>query len=112
MQSSKEFLSSVKSIAAGFMKRVAIVPDEILEVKEGEGKIVNYNGKKVGVYKDDKGDYFCINPVCSHLKCGVSFNEAEKTWDCQCHGSRYDIKGNILEGPTVKPLDKVTINLK
>ncbi len=112
LQSSREFLSSVKSIAAGFMKRVAIVPDEILEVKEGEGKIVNYNGKKVGVYKDNKGDYFCINPVCSHLKCGVSFNEAEKTWDCQCHGSRYDIKGNILEGPTVRPLDKVKINIK
>ena len=109
LQSSKEFLSSVASITAGFLKRIAVVPDEILEVKEGEGKIVNYNGKKVGVYKDEKGDYFCINPVCSHLKCGVSFNEAEKSWDCQCHGSRFDIKGNILEGPTVRPLDKVTI---
>jgi len=112
MQSSTEFLSSVKSIAAGFLKRIAIVYDEIPDVNVGEGKIVNYNGKKVGVYKDEEGDYFCINPVCSHLKCALSFNEAEKTWDCQCHGSRYDIKGNILEGPAVHPLDKIKIKKK
>lgn len=108
-QSAKEFFSSIKSITTAFAKRLAPAPDELMEVEEGEGKIVNYKGKKVGVYKDDKGDYFCINPVCGHLKCSLSFNEAEKTWDCPCHGSRYDIKGNILEGPTVKPLDKISI---
>lgn len=112
LQSSKEFLSSTKSIAAGFLKRIAIVPDEILNVETGKGKIVNYNGQKVGVYKNEEGDYFCINPVCAHLKCALSFNEAEKTWDCQCHGSRYDIKGNILEGPTVYPLDKIRFKKK
>lgn len=109
-QSAKEFFSSVASITKGFAKRLAPAPDELFEVEMGKGKIINYKGKKVGVYKDDKGDYFCINPVCAHLKCSLSFNEAEKTWDCPCHGSRYDIKGNILEGPTVKPLDKIRIN--
>ena len=86
--------------------------DEILNVEAGKGKIVNYDGRKVGVYKNEEGDYFCINPVCAHLKCALSFNEAEKTWDCQCHGSRYDIKGNILEGPTVRPLDKIRLKKK
>jgi glycine/D-amino acid oxidase-like deaminating enzyme/nitrite reductase/ring-hydroxylating ferredoxin subunit len=108
-QSAKEFLSSITSISKAFLKRIAPVPDELLEVNIGEGKIINYNGKKVGVYKNENEDYFCINPVCAHLKCSLSFNEAEKTWDCPCHGSRYDIKGNILEGPTVKPLDKISI---
>ncbi len=112
LQSSKEFLTSAKRVAAGFLKRIAIVSDEILEVNVGEGKIVNYNGKKVGVYKNEQGDYFCINPVCSHLKCALSFNEAENTWDCQCHGSRFDIRGNILEGPAVLPLDKIKIKAK
>lgn len=111
-QSAKEFFSSIKSITKSFAKRLAPAPEELLEVESGEGKIVNYNGKKVGVYKDKKGDYFCINPVCAHLKCSLSFNEAEKTWDCPCHGSRYDIKGNILEGPTVKPLDRISIRNK
>ena len=109
LQSAKEFVSSVGNIITGFAKRIKPIHEELFDVNEGEGKIVDYNGKKVGVYKDDKGDYFCINPVCRHLKCALSFNEAEKTWDCQCHGSRYDIKGNILEGPTVLPLEKIRI---
>lgn len=109
IQSSKEFVSSVKSIASGFLNRLAIAPEEFSDVKPGEGEIVDYNGKKVGVYKNEAGEYFCINPVCAHLKCALSFNEAEKTWDCPCHGSRYDIKGNILEGPATHPLDKIKI---
>lgn len=109
LQSAKEFASSVGNIVTGFAKRIKPTFEELFDVNEGEGKIVDYNGRKVGVYKDDKGDYFCINPVCRHLKCALSFNEAEKTWDCQCHGSRYDIKGNILEGPTVLPLEKIRI---
>jgi len=107
--SSKEFLSTGVNIATGFIKRVAPASDEIFNVKIGEGKIVNYNGKKVGVYRNDNGDYFCINPVCTHLKCAISFNEAEKTWDCQCHGSRFDVSGKILEGPAVYPLHKIKI---
>ncbi len=107
--SAKGFFSSTGSIAAAFLKRAVPVPDDLPEVEIGEGKIINYNGKKIGVFKNENEDYFCINPVCAHLKCSLSFNEAEKTWDCPCHGSRYDIKGNILEGPTVKPLDKISI---
>jgi len=109
LQSAKEFLSSGKSITAGFVKRIIPVPDELFQVEIGKGKIINYKGKKVGIYKNERGDYFCINPVCPHLKCALAFNEAEKTWDCPCHGSRYDIKGKILEGPTVYPLDKIRI---
>lgn len=109
VQSSKEFLSSVKSIASGFLNRLSIAYDELTDVDSGEGKIIDYDGKKVGVYRNDAGDYFCINPVCAHLKCALSFNDAEKSWDCPCHGSRYDIKGNVLEGPTVQPLDRIKV---
>ncbi len=108
-QSSKEFFSSIKSISAAFLKRIAPVTDVLGLIGAGEGKIINYDGRKVGVYKNENNDYFCINPVCTHLKCSLSFNEAEKTWDCPCHGSRFDIRGNILEGPAVKPLDKIKI---
>ena len=109
VQSSKEFISSAKSIALGFLNRLSSDLEEFSEVNPGEGKIVDYGGKKVGVYKNEAEEYFCINPVCSHLKCALSFNEAEKTWDCPCHGSRFDIKGNILEGPAVLPIDKVKV---
>lgn len=107
--STKEFLKAGKDIASGFIKRVIPASDEIFNVKIGEGKIVNYNGRKVGVYRSELGDYFCINPVCTHLKCALSFNNAEKTWDCQCHGSRFDVNGKILEGPAVYPLNKIKI---
>jgi nitrite reductase/ring-hydroxylating ferredoxin subunit len=109
VQSSKEFASSVKSIALGFLNRLEEDLEEFSKVNPGEGKIVDYDGKKVGVYRNEAGEYFCINPVCSHLKCALAFNEAEKSWDCPCHGSRFDIKGNILEGPAVLPIDKIKI---
>ena len=111
VQSTKEFVSSVKSIALGFLNRLSSDLEEFSGVKPGEGKIVDYDGKKVGVYKNESGEYYCINPVCSHLKCALSFNEAEKTWDCPCHGSRFDIKGNILEGPAVLQIDKIKIKM-
>lgn len=107
--SSKEFLPTGAVIASGFAKRIKPIYDELFDVKMGEGKIVNYNGRRIGVYREDNGDYFCINPVCTHMKCAVSFNGAEKTWDCQCHGSRFDVNGKILEGPAVYPLHKIRI---
>ena len=107
--SSKEFLPTGAVIASGFAKRIKPIYDELFDVKMGEGKIVNYNGRRIGVYREDNGDYFCINPVCTHMKCAVSFNGAEKTWDCQCHGSRFDVNGKILEGPAVYPLQKIKI---
>lgn len=112
VQSAKEFASSLQSIAAGFLNRLTSDSEDLSDIKGGEGKIIIYEGKKVGLYKNEGGDLYCINPVCSHLKCALSFNEAEKTWDCPCHGSRFDIKGNILEGPAVHPLDKIKIKKK
>ncbi|MDY6596995.1 Rieske 2Fe-2S domain-containing protein, partial [Clostridioides difficile] len=70
----------------------------------GEGKIVNIDGKRYGVYKDDNGDFYIVDTTCTHLGCELNFNSEEKTWDCPCHGSRFDYKGNILEGPALKPL--------
>lgn len=109
-QSYKEFFSSVKSILSAFAKRIAPAEDELNDIEIGEGKIVNLNGKKVGVYKNEDEKLLFINPVCAHLKCALSFNEAEKTWDCPCHGSRYDVYGSILEGPTVNPIDRIHVD--
>ena len=66
-------------------------------------KIVN---KKVGIYTDDKKKEHkvCIN--CPHMKCGLVFNTIDKTWDCPCHGSRFNVNGKVIKGPSV---DNITI---
>lgn len=76
------------------------------KLKSGEGDIVMYHFKKRAVYKDENGEYHVCRALCAHLKCQLQFNPVDKTWDCPCHGSRYDIDGNLITAPTVKNLEK------
>ena len=86
------------------------IPEERLrDVKEGEGKIIEYDDEKIGVYKDKDGKLYKIKPVCTHLGCELSWNDLEKTWDCPCHGSRFDYKGRQIYSPAIKDL-KIEIN--
>ena len=75
-------------------------------IKNGEAKIIKYKNNKVGAYRDGEGNLHMVKTVCTHLKCRLNFNDAEKTWDCPCHGSRFDIDGNIIECPATLPLLK------
>ena len=63
--------------------------------------ITNVDGKRLGIYIDDKNDKHITLNKCPHLKCHLIFNEVDKTWDCPCHSSRFDIDGNIIKGPSV-----------
>ena len=79
--------------------------EEIEDVKCGEGKIIKIGDEKVGVYKDEEGKIYKIKPVCAHLGCELSWNNLEKTWDCPCHGSKFDYKGNQIYGPAIDDLE-------
>ena len=83
--------------------------DELSGLSAGEGKIVSFEGEKLGVYKSETGEIFAVNPVCTHLKCEVKFNSAEKSWDCPCHGGRFDCQGKLLTGPPSQDLEQVSI---
>lgn len=74
------------------------------EVARGEGKVVRVNGRRLAVYRDDEGTLRAVSPVCTHLGCLVHFNRAERSWDCACHGSRFDTDGSVLHGPATKAL--------
>lgn len=62
--------------------------------------IIKINGKYYGVYYDEQGEKHIVDHKCPHMKCNLVFNNQEKTWDCPCHGSRFDIDGNVIEGPS------------
>ena len=74
------------------------------EVKPGEGKVVEKGTAKFAVYKDETGKAECVSAFCTHLGCVVDWNEAEKSWDCPCHGSRFETNGKVIEGPAYEPL--------
>ena len=102
----KEMTNMVKEgINSLVIKKLEIPKEEANQIQNGEGKIVEVNGQKIGIYKDKEGKIYKVNPICKHLGCELSWNNLDKTWDCPCHGSRYDYKGNLIYGPSVKNLD-------
>lgn len=81
--------------------------DSLKRIRPGVGKVVEFEGEKLAVYRDDTGEFHILSPVCTHAACIVSWNPEEISWDCPCHGARYDIEGNVLTGPAVKGLSKM-----
>ncbi|QJB39364.1 FAD-dependent oxidoreductase [Chitinophaga oryzae] len=96
---------------ADVVKQLAsrLFPAEKLEqlagLAPGEGKLVNYEGSKIALYKDEQGGLHAVDPVCTHLGCEVHWNQAERSWDCPCHGARYSVDGQVLNTPAGKGLD-------
>lgn len=71
----------------------------------GEGAVVGDGFAQQAAYRDEDGELHRLSARCTHLGCIVSFNSAERTWDCPCHGSRFDaLDGSVVEGPAVHPL--------
>lgn len=73
--------------------------DSVLELKRGAGMIVKSKSGKLAAYRDSKGTVHTRSAVCPHMGCIVRWNEAEKTWDCPCHGSRFKATGEVIAGP-------------
>lgn len=84
----------------GLTKRFFHIPDEISsQLEPGRGAIAETAEGKAGVYKTEEGTIYQVGIICPHLGCELVWNPDEKTWDCPCHGSRFDYQGNLLEGP-------------
>ncbi len=84
-------------------------PDGLVEMAPGEGRLVQYEGDKLGLYKDDQGAVYAVLPSCSHMLCRVQWNETERSWDCPCHGARYTPGGDPLNGPATELLRQVQL---
>ncbi len=77
------------------------------EIAKGEGAVLRSGLSKVAVYRDAEGTAHRMSAICVHLGCVVAWNRCEKTWDCPCHGSRYDRFGSVFCGPANKDLPPV-----
>jgi glycine/D-amino acid oxidase-like deaminating enzyme/nitrite reductase/ring-hydroxylating ferredoxin subunit len=76
-------------------------------VPRGSGRVLELNGQQVAVYRDEKGAVTRRSAVCTHMGCTVDFNQAERTWDCPCHGSRFKPDGAVIAGPAESPLPEI-----
>ena len=81
--------------------------DDVAAIARGEGRIIRRGLRKIAAYKDDTGKVHERSAVCTHLRCIVDWNTAEKSWDCPCHGSRFDAYGKVIAGPAIENLGKV-----
>jgi nucleotide-binding universal stress UspA family protein/nitrite reductase/ring-hydroxylating ferredoxin subunit len=79
------------------------------EVAPGEGGIIRRDGRKIAVYRDGAGELWAVSAKCTHLGCTVQWNGAEKTWDCPCHGSRFSVTGEVINGPASQPLARTDV---
>lgn len=90
-----------KHFAEGKLEQPIRKPEDHVN---GEGAVVSHAGKRAGAYRDEKGELHLVDTTCTHMGCEVEWNDGEKTWDCPCHGSRFSVDGDVIEGPAVEPL--------
>jgi Rieske Fe-S protein len=97
----KENLNAVAQyrelITGGEVKSVDDIP-------KGQGAVMREGLKKVAAYRDMSGAVHKCSALCTHMGCVVQWNHVERSWDCPCHGSRFDPKGKVVMGPAIDDL--------
>ncbi|PZF86774.1 (2Fe-2S)-binding protein [Jiangella anatolica] len=109
-QSAAEFVKANSYVAARLLgDRAGVLAGSAgtESLAPGQGRVVRDGVRAVAAYRDDDGALHCVSARCTHLGCLVAFNDAERTWDCPCHASRFDTDGRVLAGPAVRPLARV-----
>lgn len=84
---------------------------KISEIPEGKGKIIDVGGTKVAAF-NDKGNIKAFSNLCTHVGCEIDWNDSDATWDCPCHGSRFEKDGTVKQGPARRPLDPLAIKIE
>jgi len=106
-----DYLAENANVAAQF--RDYVTPGSVKslsEIKPGEGAVLRDGLKKIAAYRDENGNLHAFSAVCPHLGCVVRWDACEKTWDCPCHGSRFDALGCVVNGPAVSDLEPTEVS--
>ncbi len=100
-----DFLGAQANTIAQYKDWIAPSKVEYVEeVATGEGAVLAASGKKYAVHRDENGGLHVLSATCTHMGCVVAWNSAENSWDCPCHGSRFDVDGAVLHGPATVAL--------
>lgn len=105
-----DYVTENANVAAQF--RDYITPGSVKsvdEIKPGQGAVLRHGLKKIATYRDENGNLHAFSAVCPHLGCIVRWDACEKTWDCPCHGSRFDALGCVVNGPAISDLGAVDV---
>ncbi|SEP91794.1 FAD-dependent oxidoreductase [Natrinema salaciae] len=108
--SAKRFLEENATVGGSFVgDRIksllaSIGADGADGLPPGDARVVRRASQPVGLYRDDSGTTHAVSATCPHMGCLVRWNDAERTWDCPCHGSRFTYDGDVLSGPAVEGL--------
>lgn len=107
-RSAKRFITENMNVATRFVwdRLSRLNAGSVDDLAPDSGGIVELDDAATAVYRDADGAIHAVSPTCAHLGCTLSWNSAERTWDCPCHGSRYDVDGHVFEGPSVRDLER------
>lgn len=105
-QSVKDLVKENANVVKRFVgDRLRTETRGVADLAPGEAAVVVEGGERMAAYRDDAGTVHAVSPVCTHLGCTVTWNTAETTWDCPCHGSRFSCDGAVIQGPAVTDLE-------
>lgn len=111
LKSARTFTKEAVNMAwqyADWVTAGEVKPDA--EIAPGKGAVIRRGAHKIAVYRDAAGERHEMSAVCTHLGCIVTWNDVESTWDCKCHGSRFDAMGQVVNGPAVTDLHAVEVS--
>nr|WP_249871996.1 FAD-dependent oxidoreductase [Oceanobacillus saliphilus] len=107
----KKFMEINADVAKHLIKgKLEFTKNTVSELATDDATVTRMDGKRVGVYKDEEDTLHMVDTTCTHMGCEVTWNSGDRTWDCPCHGSRFDYTGEVVEGPAKKPLTKIVEN--
>jgi glycine/D-amino acid oxidase-like deaminating enzyme/nitrite reductase/ring-hydroxylating ferredoxin subunit len=98
----KENVQVATHLVSGYLSRK---PKSFDELAPGDAAILEIEGENVAAFKDEQNRVHAVSAACSHMGCIVGWNETDRTWDCPCHGSRFELSGEVIHGPATKPLE-------
>ncbi len=100
---SKKMLTDAGVISSSLISEHLKIPrNSLKDIKVGEAGIINKGGQKLGAYRETQDKYYFISTKCPHLGCSLEWNQNELTWDCPCHGSRFDYQGRLINNPAMR----------